>query len=211
MSIVISCFHVLTIMSSERLLKQMEFIVEIDKAKQVLRQAALNDGSRQENDAEHSWHIALMAFILSEHSNHQDIDTFKVVKMLLIHDIVEIDAGDMFVYDIVDTAAKFEKEKRAADRIFGILPEDQAKDLLDVWLEFEDEKTPEAKFAKALDALQPLLQGFQNRGWSWQTHDVSQSQVLEQKEPMKEGSKTLWEYAKDLLHRAGNEGYFPRL
>ncbi len=168
-----------------RLEKQIEFIAEIDKAKRVIRQTSLMDGSRQENDAEHSWHIALMALILSEYTN-EPIDVLNVIKMLLIHDLGEIDAGDVFVYDKdADLSEKHRREQVAASRIFGLLPEDQAEDFLHAWNEFEEQKTPEAKFAKALDGLQPVLQGFFNKGWSWHTHHIQMEQVLKKKKPIR--------------------------
>ena len=140
--------------NSERFSKQMEFIVEIDKLKHIERQSALCDGTRQENDSEHSWHIALMAILLSEYANSLNIDQLKVVKMLLIHDLVEIDAGDTFAYDVLGNQDKEKREREAANRIFGILPDDQKEELLSLWEEFEAMTTPEARFASALDKLQ---------------------------------------------------------
>jgi putative hydrolase of HD superfamily len=192
---------------TERFAKQMEFIAEIDKLKHVVRQSKLTDCSRQENDSEHSWHIATMALVLSEYSNYPDISLLKVIKMLLIHDLVEIDAGDTYLYDLEGNSDKNEREKEAAARIFGLLPRDQAIELADVWEEFEAMSTPEAKFARALDHLQPLILSYHNKGWSWKTHDVVKSKILESKEPMKEGSTLLWEYAKTLLERAVKDGF----
>ncbi|MHA1959574.1 MAG: HD domain-containing protein [Candidatus Thorarchaeota archaeon] len=192
---------------SERFAKQMEFIAEIDKLKQVIRQSKLTDDSRQENDSEHSWHIAVMALVLSEFSNTPGISLLRVIKMLLVHDLVEIDAGDTYLYDKEANSDKEEREKEAAARIFGILPADQAKELGEIWEEFEAMSTPEAKFARALDHLQPLILSYHNRGWSWRTHGVVKSQIMESKEPMKEGSTELWEYAKTLLRKAVEAGF----
>lgn len=139
----------------ERLRKQKEFILEVDKMKQIYRQTHIRGYERQENDAEHSWHLALMAFLLSEHAN-EEVDVLHVMKMVLIHDLVEIDAGDTYAYDAVGNTTKREREERAADRIFGILPEDQGKQIRQLWEEFEEGETPEAKFAHVLDNFQPL-------------------------------------------------------
>jgi putative hydrolase of HD superfamily len=190
-----------------RLSQQMRFIVEIDKLKHIERQSALTDGTRQENDSEHSWHIATMALLLFEYSNEIEIDLLKVIKMLLIHDLVEIDAGDTFLYDVMGNSTKTKRENDAAKRIFGLLPEDQAKELHSIWLDFEARESPEARFAFALDAIQPLLLGFQNKGWSWKKHGVAKSQIVDKKEPIKIGSRDLWEYAQTLIKKAVEEGF----
>ena len=144
-------------MSIDRLNQQIEFIKEIDKVKQIFRQNELLDKTRRENDAEHSWHISIMAILLLEHSNQQNINLLKVIKMLLIHDLVEIDAGDTFKYDDKGNQDKNEREIKAAERIFNILPEDQAKEFRQLWDEFEEMQTPESQYAAALDRIQPLL------------------------------------------------------
>lgn len=185
----------------------MEFIVEIDKLKHIERQSALCDGTRQENDSEHSWHIALMAILLSEYANSLDIDQLKVVKMLLIHDLVEIDAGDTFAYDVLGNKDKEKREREAANRIFGILPDDQKEEMLLLWEEFESLSTPEARFASALDKLQPLILSFNNKGWSWKKHSVTSSQIFESKKEMVNGSEDLWEYAKRLIQESIDEGF----
>ncbi len=195
-------------MDIERISKQIGFIAEIDKLKKIIRQTSLADASRQENVAEHSWHIAVSALILSEYAN-EELQVNRVIKMLLIHDLVEIYAGDTFLYDDVDKAEKYNLERDAAQKIFSLLPEDQGDFYLELWLEFEEMKTPEAKFAKAVDHLQPLLLAFQNEGWSWKKHDLQKEQVLERKEPMRYGSEKLWEYAKAMLDEAEENGYFP--
>jgi putative hydrolase of HD superfamily len=195
------------LVDSERFTKQMEFIVEIDKLKHIERQSALCDGTRQENDSEHSWHIALMAILLSEYANSINIDLLKVVKMLLIHDLVEIDAGDTFAYDVIRNSDKAKREKVSANRIFGILPDDQSKELLSLWEEFESFSTPEARFASALDKLQPLILSFNNKGWSWKKHGVSSSQIFRSKKEMVNGSEELWEYAKKLIQESIDAGF----
>jgi putative hydrolase of HD superfamily len=191
----------------DRLSQQMRFIVEIDKLKHIERQSALTDGTRQENDSEHSWHIAAMAILLSEYSNEKRIDLLKVIKMLLIHDLVEIDAGDTFLYDTLGNSTKAKREKDAAARIFGLLPEDQALEMHSLWEEYEARESPEARFAFAMDAIQPLILGYHNKGWSWKKHGVVKSQIVDKKEPLKIGSKDLWEYAQTLIKRAVDDGF----
>jgi putative hydrolase of HD superfamily len=185
----------------------MRFIVEIDKLKHVGRQTALADGTRQENDSEHSWHISAMAILLSEYSNEKEIDLLKVLKMLLIHDLVEIDAGDTFLYDALGNSTKSKRERDAADRIFGLLPTDQAAEMLSLWEEFEARESPEARFAFAMDAIQPLILSFHNKGWSWKKHGVVKSQIVDKKEPLKIGSVDLWEHAKTLITKAVDDGF----
>ncbi len=197
-------------MTLERLSKQIDFIIETDKLKQVIRQTALTDASRQENVAEHSWHISLMALLLAEYSKSA-IDVLKVLKMLLIHDLVEIDAGDTFLYDEDKNNDKSERERVAAKRIFGMLPDDQAANYISLWREFEEEVTPESRFAKAVDAMHPVLLCYYNRGWSWKKHNLSMSTVIEKKAHIRDGSQELWELTKKLLHRAQDLGYFPQL
>lgn len=180
----------------DRLDRQFGFIRETDSLKQVVRQSYLADGSRRENDAEHSWHLALMAVLLSEYAD-KDIDVLRVVTMVLVHDIVELDAGDTYAYDNEGNATKREREVKAADRIFSILPEDQAAYLRSLWDEFEEQDTKEAKFANTLDKLQPLMLNDASGGKSWKEHGVKLSQVLNRNKNTAEGSKELWEYAKE--------------
>lgn len=179
----------------DRLDRQFGFIRETDGLKQVVRQSYLADASRRENDAEHSWHLALMAVLLSEYAD-KDIDVLRVVTMVLVHDIVELDAGDTYAYDNEGNATKREREVKAADRIFNILPEDQAAYLRSLWDEFEEQGTKEAKFANTLDKLQPLMLNHASGGKSWKEHSVKLSQVLNRNKNTAEGSKELWEYAK---------------
>ena len=192
----------------ERLEQQLGFILEIDKLKSVLRQTSLIDGSRRENDAEHSWELATMAVVLAEHAG-APIDLPRVVRMLLIHDIVEIDAGDTFIYDEEAAKTKVEREKRAAERLFGLLPADQAQELRELWEEFEELKTPEARFAMALDRLAPLLHNYHSGGGTWRQHGLDYGQVAERNEIIGRGAPALWAYAREVLRRAVGEGLLP--
>lgn len=194
-------------MDMKRLERQIEFLVEIDKAKNVLRRSLLTDGSRRENDAEHSWHLAVMALVLGEYAD-QSIDIARVVKMLLIHDIVEIDAGDAFAYDEAARLESAKREKKAAQRIFGMLPEDQAAEFRALWEEFERRETPDARFAAALDRLHPLLQNYHSRGISWRQHGITRQQAIDVNNSIALGSQKLWEYARALIDRAEAEGLF---
>lgn len=182
----------------ERLEKQMAFIREIDKEKQIFRQSYVTDGTRKENDAEHAWHMAIMTFLLSEYAN-EEIDVLKTIRMILIHDIVEIDAGDTYAYDDSAKATQHEREERAANRLFGLLPEDQAKDLRALWDEFEAGETKEARFARTMDNVQPLLLNDATGGKAWEEHDVPLSKIMKRNERTAKGSETLWEYSRDNL------------
>ena len=192
-------------MITNDLLKQIEFIKEIDKIKYIQRRTCLLNSDRPENDAEHSWHLALMAIALSEHAN-KPVDILRVLKMVLIHDIVEIDSGDVFLYDKSKSHKNTEEEFAAAKRIFGLLPENQAKELIDLWKEFEDGETDDAKFAKSLDKLEPLLQNFSNNGGTWDKYNVTYNEVYTQKKSINKGSNTLWEYAENLLNESVDKG-----
>lgn len=196
-------------MNHERLQKQIEFIVEIDKIKHILRKTLLMDGTRHENDAEHSWHLGVMAILLSEYSNKKDLDVLRVLKMVLVHDIVEIDAGDTFCYDEKRYLDKREREEKAADRIFGILPDDQAREIRDLWEEFEECETPEARFANALDRFQPLLHNYITRGRSWKEHGITRDRVINRNKPIQEGSRQLWAYVEKLVEDSVDKGYLP--
>jgi len=192
-------------MNTQALLSQIAFIKEIDKIKYIQRKTKLFNSDRNENDAEHSWHLALMAIVLAEHSN-EPIDVLKVVKMVLIHDIVEIDAGDIFLYDSQKNHENTDEERLAANRIFGLLPEKQANELIAIWEEFEAGKTNEAKFARSMDRLEPLLQNTSNNGGTWKEFGVSYNKVYEKKSVIKEGSKTLWNYAEGLINNSVAKG-----
>lgn len=187
------------------LLNQIEFIREIDKLKYIFRKTKLINSDRPENDAEHSWHLAMMAIVLAGHAN-EPIDLEKVMKMVLIHDIVEIDSGDVFVYDTAKNHDNFDEELKAARRIFGILPEEQAEEFINLWIEFEEMKTPESKFARSLDRLEPLLQNASNNGGTWREFDVKYDQVMEKKQVIKDGSEELWKFAKQLIDESVEKG-----
>ncbi len=183
---------------SDKLLKQIEFIKEIDKIKYIQRKTKLFNSDRPENDAEHSWHLAVMAMVLSEHAN-QSVDLLKVIKMVLIHDIVEIDAGDTFIYDTEKNHTNTEVERLAAQRIFGILPAEQAEELIALWEEFEAGQTHDAQFARAMDRLEPLLQNSSNNGGTWNEPGVNYEKVYAKKSVIKDGSAVLWGYAEKLI------------
>jgi putative hydrolase of HD superfamily len=188
-----------------RLEKQMNFILEVDKLKSIVRQNYLMNGSRREDDADHSWHLALMCAILSEYANEK-IDVIKTMTMVLIHDIVEIDAGDTYAYDASANTSKRERELAAADRIFHLLPADQAEEMRSLWEEFEDGNTPEAKFAVTLDHMQPMLLNAGSDGRSWKEHQVTLSQVMKRNETTHEGSETLWEYQYEIMKQQVEKG-----
>ncbi|MBE9462400.1 HD family hydrolase [Dyadobacter subterraneus] len=192
-------------MQTEDLIKQIEFIKEIDKLKYIQRRTKLFNSDRNENDAEHSWHLAMMAIILSNHSN-VEIDVLKVVKMVLIHDIVEIDAGDTFLYDTTKNHTNTDEELLAAKRIFGILPDEQRDEMIAVWEEFEAGETAEAKFARTMDRLEPLLQNASNQGGTWKEFDVDYQKVYDKKKVMQHGSTSIWNYAENLINESVENG-----
>lgn len=182
-------------MDELRMDKQFDFIRELDKEKFIKRQTYLSDGIRKENDAEHAWHMAIMALVLSEYAN-TPVDLLKTISMILIHDVVEIDAGDTYAYDEEGKKSQKEREQRAADRIFGMLPKEQADKFRSIWEEFENQETDEAKFAKAMDNIQPMMLNAATDGKSWVEHCVKLSQILDRNKNTHSGSEELWEYAK---------------
>ena len=182
----------------ERLKKQLDFILEIDKEKNILRQTHLSDHGRRENDAEHARHMAIMAYLLKEYSN-EPIDVAKVMIMCLIHDVVEIDAGDTYAYDAEGLKTQKAREEAAKERIYSLLPDDQKQDLQALFDEFEERKTPEAKFARALDNLQPLLLNNSNDGGDWREHQVTEAQVYGRQRRTAEGSEKLYEVTDQLI------------
>lgn len=181
-----------------RLEQQIAFILEIDKVKNIFRQTTLSDGNRKENDAEHSWHIALMAILLKEHAE-DEVDVLKVMTMVLLHDLVEIDAGDTYAYDSVGMQSKREREVKAADRIFGLLPEDQGAYFRALWDEFEAYETADAKYAHLLDNFQPMLLNDASDGVSWREHEVKKSQIYKRNERIEETSKVIWEKMQEVV------------
>ena len=192
-------------MQPDTLLKQVSFIKEIDKIKYIQRKTKLFNSDRPENDAEHSWHLAMMTMVLAGHSD-TPIDVLKVLKMVLIHDIVEIDAGDTFIYDTLKSHTNTDNELKAAKRIFGLLPKEQSDELLAIWEEFETGVTNEAKFARSMDRFEPLLQNTSNNGGTWKEFDVDYNQVYEKKKIIKESSASLWNYAENLLNESVEKG-----
>ena len=184
----------------DRLEQQMKFILEIDKLKQITRQSYITGAGRKETDTDHSWHLAMMCALLSEYANEK-IDVLKTMVMVLIHDIVEIDAGDTYAYDAAGNESKRQREVKAAERIFHLLPEDQALYLRQLWEEFEAQDTPEARFANTLDKIQPILQNDATGGISWREHGVKESQIMKRNEKTHEGAEELWAYARDLIRR----------
>lgn len=191
---------------SLRLDQQIGFILELDTLKSVLRRSYLLNNTRRENSAEHSWHLSVMALVLAEHAN-ADIDQLRVLKMLLVHDIVEIDSGDTYIYDAAGNDTKAVREQEAAQRIFGLLPDNQKLELTQLWHEFEARETPEAKFAAALDRLMPLLHNYHTEGRSWREHGITKQQVLNLNRHIADGSQSLWEYAESLIDDAAAKGY----
>lgn len=191
---------------NDRLKKQLEFSLEIDKEKNIFRQTHLSGHGRNENDAEHAWHMAIMAFLLKEYAN-EEVDISKVILMCLIHDVVEIDAGDTYAYDEVNLKTQKEREDKAKERIFSMLPDDQKDILISMFDEFEEGKTPEAKFAKAMDNLQPLLLNNSNNGGDWRMHGVNKTQVYGRQGKTAEGSEILFNLTDTLIKeniRKGN-------
>ncbi|EKA6055668.1 HD domain-containing protein [Vibrio parahaemolyticus] len=186
----------------DRLEKQLALLIELDKLKSVLRRTRVKSAEgRLENSGEHSWHVALMAVLMEEHAN-APVDICRVMKMLLIHDVVEIDAGDTFVYDTAATKEQAEKEIKAAERLFGMLPIDQGQELLALWQEFEAAQSDDAKYAKALDRLIPMLLNYHNNGQSWKENSVTREQALTINKRIEFGSVTLWDKAKELIEEA---------
>ncbi len=191
----------------DRFRRQIEFILEIDKLKNVLRKTILMDRSRRENSAEHSWHIALTVLIMSEYAKDSNVDLFRVMKILLVHDIIEIDAGDTYCYDDQGRKDQSQREKNAADRIFNLLPADQASMLRKLWNEFEERKTPESKFANAMDRLQPFLHNYFTEGQIWQENSITSSQVKSRMDPVDDGAPILWQYVRSLIDDGIQRGY----
>jgi putative hydrolases of HD superfamily len=191
----------------DRLSRQLAFILEIDRLKGVLRRTLLADGSRRENSAEHSWHIAIAAVLLAEHAA-ADVELGRVVRMLLVHDVVEIDAGDTYAYDAGAHADKSDREHACAERLFALLPPDQEREMWDLWREFEAADSPEARFANAIDRLMPMLHNYVTRGTAWQEHGVRSGQVVERnRATIDTGAPELWAYAERMVAAAVERGF----
>ena len=189
----------------ERFEAQIAFLLEMDKMKNIYRQTLVLHEDRRENDAEHAWHLAMLALVLSEYAN-EPVDLQRVLATVLIHDVVEIDAGDTYAYDDAGNATKAAREQKAAERLFGLLPAEQGRYLRQLWDEFEAGSTPEARFANALDRIQPLMLNYTKHGQSWQTHGTKQSQVMGRMQRVYDGSETLGDFAVDLIRCAVEEG-----
>lgn len=191
----------------QALARRIQFILEADKLKTVIRNTLLTDRSRFENSAEHSWHAALTAVVIFDAADVDGMDLAHIVRMLLVHDIVEIDAGDTFCYSLEQRQTQMRREKKAAERIFGLLPEPQADELRQLWREFEAQQTPESRFANAVDRLQPLLQAIHTRGKTWRQNGIRKDQVIERMLPIRTALPSLWGYVIDLIEDATDRGY----
>jgi putative hydrolase of HD superfamily len=189
-----------------RLSLQLAFILEIDKLKTILRQTLLTDSSRRENSAEHSWHLGVMALVLTEYAP-QPLDVSRAMKMALVHDLIEIYAGDTFAYDTAGNATKAKREQQAAQRIFGLLPTDQGQELRSLWEEFEAAETAEARYVNALDRLQPLLHNSRTDGGTWRIHSVSREQVYARMDPVRTGTPELWPFVTKIIQDACECGW----
>lgn len=195
-------------MDSAKFEQQLSFILEIDKLKHIIRKSFLMDGETLEDDAQHSWHIATAAIILVEYANNPNLDLLKCLKMLVIHDIVEIDAGDVFAYAEDQHPDKFEKELKAAKRIFGLLPEPLNNELKELWIEFEKSDTDEAKFAHTVDSFLPILLNFNTKGKQWRKYNVTPEMVLKRNHFIKEGSEQIWKFIVETVEKGKSLGYF---
>ena len=193
-----------------RLLRQMQFINEIDKLKKIVRVNLLSDGSRRENSAEHSWHFAMMVWVLQEYCDSENLDVLKTIKMAIIHDIVEIDAGDTYALMPELQVGKDQAEKKAAERIFGLLPADQAQEVWDLWREFEAGATKEARYARAIDRLNPFMQNYLAHGKSWQENNIHISQIESRMAEVKLNTPALWPYVEELIENTVQQGWVAR-
>jgi putative hydrolases of HD superfamily len=195
---------------AQRLLRQVEFIAECDKLKEIFRQTNNTQSRRAENDAEHSWHLCLCVIVLAEHANAKDLNVLRVLKMVILHDLVEIDAGDTFGYDTAGQAGQHARECIAADRIFGLLPADQAAEFRALWDEFEAQQTPEAKFALAVDRFQPVLLNCRTEGGGWKRHGVTQDRVVARNSKIAEGSVEVWRHVEQMIQGVVDAGHLAK-
>jgi putative hydrolase of HD superfamily len=193
----------------DRLSRQMRFIVEVDQMKAVLRASPLLAADRRENDAEHSWHLAVMVLLLAEYAD-EPVDRARTIELVLVHDLVEVYAGDTPIYELTSGPAQEERERAAADRLFALLPADQSAALRALWDEFERRETPEARFAKAMDRLQPLLLNYNGQGGTWRTPGVTESVVRERKSVIGAASSALWDYSQELIAGGAARGWLAR-
>ncbi|MBO5137395.1 MAG: HD domain-containing protein [Spirochaetaceae bacterium] len=191
---------------SEKIMRQLVFIAEVDKIKQVMRRTLLTDSSRRENDAEHSWHLALMSILLEEYAA-EPVDLERVLKMVTIHDLVEIYAGDTFAFDVVANQDKEARETEAAEKLFGLLPEEQGIELRALWQEFDAMDTADSRFAASLDRLQPFMHNILTDGHTWKLGNVSKEQVLKRMDPIRTGTPALWSWVQEQIELAMDKGY----
>ena len=203
------CFMSQISLGTDRLGRQIAFMVEVDKLKEVFRQTKLINSGRSENDAEHSWHLCLSVILLAEHANAPDLNVLRVLKMVILHDLVEIDAGDTFAYDEAGMCDQHERECIAADRIFGLLPADQATEFRLIWDEFEAQESPEAQFALACDRFQPMLLNLMTNGASWKQHGITHDRVVARNQRIERGSTAMWDRMSTLLEDAVAAGIVP--
>ncbi len=194
------------VLEKARLEKQIEFLETLGELKNIFRANSIIGGTRRENSAEHSWHIAVMSMILAEYAP-EPIDSLKVLKMLLIHDVIEIDAGDTFCYDDEGNMDKADRETRAAERLFGLLPEDQSIEFRKLWDEFEEASTTESRFANSMDRFLVIFQNYRNGGGTWKLHDIPKSKVMERQMPVKQGAPALWKKVEEVLVQSCRNGF----
>ena len=194
-------------METDRLEQQLSFLIECDKMKKILRRTVLMDSSRRETDAEHSWHFALMAMTLLEYVGNKDLDTYKVLRMALVHDLIEIYAGDTFAYDPKGHSDKYERETSAADKLFSLLPEDQGKEFRSLWEEFDAMETPEAQYAASIDRFQPFLHNYRTQGYTWKEGNVHYAQVYERMEILRTAMPALWPTVLNMMKDSVEKGY----
>lgn len=194
----------------DRFVKQLQFLIEVDKMKTILRQTLLVDKSRRENDAEHSWHFALMAMILYEYTDQKKVNLFRVLKMALVHDLVEVYAGDTFAYDEAGYETKEEREEAAAKQLFGMLPGDQGKEIRDLWAEFDKMETPDSRYAAAIDRLQPFLNNYMTEGHTWKKGNVTSDKVYQRMDMVRQGMPELWEFVDKVIQDSINKGYLKK-
>ena len=204
------CFVVKSESPALRLAQQIEFIAECDRLKEVFRQTVNTRSRRPENDAEHSWHLCLCVIVLAEHANVPHLDVLRVLKMVIVHDLVEIDAGDTFAYDTAAMAGQHERESIAANRIFGLLPPDQTREFRALWDEFEGRQTPEARFAAAVDRFQPMLLNCRTQGAAWNRHGVTHDRVVARNRHIADGCNELWWYAEKMLQDVVDAGHLTK-
>ena len=197
-------------MDVNRLEQQMRFLVEVDKMKSVYRRTILIDKTRRESDAEHSWHFALMAMLLAEYVDPEKVDCARVIRMALVHDLIEMYAGDTFAYDVQGNQDKRQRETEAADKLFALLPEDQAAEIRALWEEFDAMETPDAQYAAAIDRLQPFLNNYLTQGHTWGLGGVKSAQVYERMDPIRVALPEVWPFVDKMIQESIEKGYLEK-